>query len=109
MHIDASMKHPLFGNVGRLPRPELGDADGQVPEAILGGQDVVWVAVEVLTGSGVPGRGARRAVGIGVADGSEHGRAGAGRSERVRAGREEERERLGVPRRRRGRDRPRPS
>jgi transposase len=47
----------------------------------VGGQDVVWVAVEVLTGSVVSCRGARHAVGIGAADGSGHGRAGAGRSE----------------------------
>jgi hypothetical protein len=99
----------LIGNVGRLPRPELGRRGWSGAGGHVAGQDVVWVAVVVLTGSVVPGRGARRAVGIGAADGSEHGRAGAGRSERARAGREEERERLGVPRRRRGRDRPRPS
>jgi hypothetical protein len=58
--------HPLFGNVGRLPRLEPREtyawsgAGGHV-----GGQDVVRVAVQVLAGPVIPHSG----TGIGVTGG----------------------------------------
>jgi hypothetical protein len=77
----AASRHPLIGNVGCLPRFKPREAQAwSGAGGHVGGEDVVRVAVQVLTGPVVPHSGARVGVTGGDLDvpevdaGIEHGR-----------------------------------
>jgi hypothetical protein len=69
MHIGVQAQHPLFGNVGRIPRHEPRETRaGSSAGRHVGGEDVVRVAVQVAAGPVVPHRGSR----VSVAGGGLH-------------------------------------